>query len=247
VVTCCRSSNTCDGSSDASTCANSDSLEEDPQFRVETITLGRLPQFATEDTLQVLQVARDAWANGNGVWTQMTLQDRCRALRQFLQELGKRREEMVTTLMFEIGKNRPDAEAEFDRTIDFAKQVITIAESSPEFGGGQWQTLGSTTALVRRAAIGVFLSLAPYNYPLNECYAAIIPCLLLGNVVILKLPTIGGLVHLWTMDAFRKTLPAGAINFIAGPGRTTMPPLMATGKIDGLAFIGGTLSMYYNE
>lgn len=84
------------------------------------------------------------------------------------------------------------------------------------------------------------LCLGPYNYPLNETYATLIPALLMGNVCILKIPTVGGLVHLLAMDAFDKALPAGTIHFIAGSGRATMPPLMKTGVIDGLAFIGGS-------
>lgn len=50
----------------------------------------------------------------------------------------------------------------------------------------------------------------------------------------------GGLVHSLTMEAFRKALPAGAMNFVSGRGRDTMPVLMETGKIDALAFIGGS-------
>lgn len=42
------------------------------------------------------------------------------------------------------------------------------------------------------------------------------------------------------VDAFSKTLPPGTVNFISGGGRATMPPLMQTGDIDGLAFIGGS-------
>ena len=41
------------------------------------------------------------------------------------------------------------------------------------------------------------------------------------------------------MEAFSRALPPGAMNFVSGSGRTTMPPIMATGDIDGLAFIGG--------
>jgi glyceraldehyde-3-phosphate dehydrogenase (NADP+) len=82
--------------------------------------------------------------------------------------------------------------------------------------------------------------MGPYNYPLNETYATLIPALLMGNVVILKLPTVGGLVHILTIDAFRKALPSGTINFISGRGRITMPPLMESGKIDSLAFIGSS-------
>ena len=42
------------------------------------------------------------------------------------------------------------------------------------------------------------------------------------------------------MEAFSKALPKGTIHFVSGSGRTTMPPLMASGSIDGLAFIGGS-------
>ena len=43
-----------------------------------------------------------------------------------------------------------------------------------------------------------------------------------------------------TMEAFSKALPPGVINFVSGSGRKTMPPIMRTGDIDILAFIGGS-------
>ena len=42
------------------------------------------------------------------------------------------------------------------------------------------------------------------------------------------------------MEAFQKALPTGAMNFVSGRGRDTMPVLMETGKVDALAFIGGS-------
>jgi glyceraldehyde-3-phosphate dehydrogenase (NADP+) len=42
------------------------------------------------------------------------------------------------------------------------------------------------------------------------------------------------------VDAFAKALPPGTIHFISGSGRATMPPLMKTGAIDALGFIGGS-------
>jgi acyl-CoA reductase-like NAD-dependent aldehyde dehydrogenase len=41
------------------------------------------------------------------------------------------------------------------------------------------------------------------------------------------------------VEAF-KALPKGTIHFISGGGRATMPPIMASGAVDGLAFIGGS-------
>lgn len=92
---------------------------------------------------------------------------------------------------------------------------------------------------MRRGPLGVMLGLAPFNYPLNEMYAMLIPALLMGNTAVLKLPSIGGLVHCLTASAFAKALPPGVINFVAGSGRATMAPIMQSGLVDALGFIGG--------
>jgi acyl-CoA reductase-like NAD-dependent aldehyde dehydrogenase len=160
--------------------------------------IGKMPQMTTEQTLQVLYAAKQAWNGGSGTWPQMPLSERVAAVDKFLVELKKQREHIVTVLMWEIGKNYKDAASEFDRTVQFAEEVMDIVKTDQEFLSASWQSIGSTRAFVRRAAIGILLCLGPYNYPLNETYATLIPALLMGNIVLLKIPTIGGLSHLLT-------------------------------------------------
>jgi len=147
--------------------------------------------------------------------------------------------------MYEIGKNYKDAASEFDRTIAFIEETIRTIQTNPIFSSPDFKTIPSTTTnvMIRRNAFGIILALGPYNYPLNETYATIIPALLMGNVVILKVPQTGGLAHLLTYEAFsRSAIPANTIHFISGGGRVTLPKLMESGDIDGLAFIGGTVA-----
>mmetsp|Transcript_27100 Transcript_27100/g.27478 ORF Transcript_27100/g.27478 Transcript_27100/m.27478 type:complete len:109 (-) Transcript_27100:1241-1567(-) len=106
---------------------------------------------------------------------------------------------MVQILMWEIGKNSSNVESEFDRTVSFVKETIEEIRSQ---GFSGWSNVLNTKAFIRRAAIGIIMCLGPYNYPLNESYAALIPALLMQNIIILKVPTVGGLVHILTMDAF---------------------------------------------
>lgn len=101
------------------------------------------------------------------------------------------------------------------------------------------KTVSGVTARVRRAAIGVMLALGPFNYPFNETYTTLIPALLMGNVVVMKIPGVGGLAHVLTMDAYAEALPPGVVNFVSGSGRVTMSPIMANG-VDVFAFIGGS-------
>ena len=196
------------------------------------VEIGAIPQFSTDEAFEALESAKAAWNGGTGTWPQMSLKERIQCIENLIIELKKVREEIIHVLMWEIGKNFVDASAEFDRTIDFIQQVIDVIRSpSNDDFNGVWKEVSGTRAFVRRAAIGIIMCLGPFNYPLNETYATLIPALLMGNIVLLKIPTVGGLVHILTMDAFAKALPPGAINFVSGGGRATMPPLMATGDI----------------
>lgn len=201
--------------------------------------IGSMPQMSTEQSIQVLEDAKSGWNKGKGEWPQMTLSERISAIEKFIVELKKSRDEIIKVLMYEIGKNFSDAESEFDRTIIFIQETIKTIQTLPDFDS-EFKTVASTKVMIRRNAFGIVLALGPYNYPLNKTYATIIPALLMGNVVILKIPQVGGLAHLLTFEAFSKSLPKNAINFISGGGRKTLPPLMESGDIDGLAFIGGT-------
>lgn len=191
VYGCCSKSETCTAGDD------DDDDDDDVNFQMEQRVIGSMAQMTKEQSLQVLNEAKQAWNNGSGTWPQMSLKERIQKIETFITELTKSREEIVTTLMWEIGKNRKDAEAEFDRTVQFVKESIAAIQN-PNNGDfdSEFQEIGSTRAFVRRAAFGIIMCLGPYNYPLNETYATLIPALLMGNIVVMKIPTIGGLAHL---------------------------------------------------
>lgn len=214
------------------------------------VVIGQLPLFDAVHARTVVAAARQAWHDG--VWTnQFTLVQRIATVRRFLNEAfiapNQRddddslslRDELAHILQWEIGKNVADAYNEVDRTAAFVENALQLAERASDLTGA-WSTVGSNRFFIKRAAIGVVLALAPFNYPLNECYATVLPALIMGNIVVLKIPTTGGLVHLKTFAALAKHLPPGTIHFVAGSGRATMPAIMATGHVDALAFIGGS-------
>lgn len=204
--------------------------------------IGSLPDMAEADAIESVNAAAAAWDKGQGEWPQMSLAKRIAAIEALFTELAKSRDAMIEALMWEIAKNAKDAAAEFDRTVTFVQAVIAELKKDPTVGQGfaQWEEVSGVGVKVRRGPIGVMLGLAPFNYPLNEMYAMLIPALLMGNVAVLKLPAIGGLVHVLTADAIAAVLPAGVVNFVSGSGRKTMGPIMKSGLVDCLGFIGGT-------
>ena len=152
-------------------CAESiseDGNESSPTFISPVI--GKLPQMSKEQTLAVLKDAEAAWDGGSGAWPQMSFRERLDAIERLIEDLEtNQREKMVQVLMWEIGKNRKDAESEFDRTMAFGRQVMQViqgfnindeAEVNTDYDdefGGSWKSIGSTMAFVRRAAVGIVL------------------------------------------------------------------------------------------
>ena len=60
----------------------------------------------------------------------------------------------------------------------------------------------------------------------------------MGNTIVAKLPRFGQLLHLPIYSAFAESFPPGVVNFVSGDGRYISAPLMASGDVDVLAFIG---------
>jgi len=207
----------------------------------ERIVIGSLPRMTAADATEAVEAAAKAWDKGQGVWPQMSLAGRIAAIEALVVELQKVRDEIVNTLMWEIAKTAGDAAKEFDRTMDFVAAVIKALRADPTVGVGfkDWTEVSGVSVRVRRGPIGVMLGLAPFNYPLNEMYAMLIPALLMGNTAVLKLPAIGGLAHVLTAEVLSRVLPPGVINFVSGSGRATMGPIMQSGQVDVLGFIGG--------
>lgn len=206
--------------------------------------IGRLAAFTEEHAVKAVESAAAAWDAGQGEWPQKSLASRIEAVKNYLRLLQPAREAIVSALMWEICKNTADAASEFDRTMKFAEQVIDALEKSDAVEQfGSWTTVGGVCGRVRRGPVGVTMMLAPFNYPLNEMYAMMIPALLMGNVIVLKLPAVGGLAHILTADALAAALPPGVVNFVMGSGRKTMGPIMKTGSVDCLGFIGGAKAM----
>ncbi len=77
-----------------------------------------------------------------------------------------------------------------------------------------------------------------FNYPLNETFTTLIPALIMGNTVVFKPPKLGVLLYRPLLEALRDSFPKGVINTVYGEGQKVVGPLMKSGKIDVLAFIG---------
>jgi glyceraldehyde-3-phosphate dehydrogenase (NADP+) len=201
--------------------------------------IGYFPLLTEVESLQALDAAVKAYSNGRGVWPTMSIADRIGHIQEFTYRMSEKRTEIVNLLMWEIGKSYVDSAKEFDRTIDYIRDTIDALKDLDR-ASSNFVIEQGIIGQVRRSPLGVALCMGPSNYPLNETFTTFIPALIMGNTVVFKPPRPGVILYYPLLEAFRDSFPAGVINTIYGEGRVVTPPLMPTGKVDILAFIGSS-------
>lgn len=199
--------------------------------------IGSTPLLTEKESLEALDAAVQAYNSGTGIWPTMSVTDRISHIEMFLAEMKKQRTEVVKLLMWEIAKNLPDSEKEFDRTCVYIEDTIRELKKL-DHNNSRFDVEEGIIAQVRRVPLGVSLCMGPYNYPLNETFSTLIPALIMGNTVVFKPAKYGVLLMKPLLKVFRDCFPKGVINIIYGRGRETVGALMETGKIDVFAFIG---------
>jgi glyceraldehyde-3-phosphate dehydrogenase (NADP+) len=200
-------------------------------------TIGSTPLLDAAEAMKALDAAVNAHDLGKGAWPMMSVTDRIGHVEKFLASMRTKRSEVVTLLMWEIGKSLKDAEKEFDRTCDYIVDTIKALKELDRSSAKLIEEQGFM-AQIRRVPLGVALCMGPFNYPLNETFTTLIPALIMGNTVIFKPAKYGVLLIRPLLESFRDSFPKGVINIIYGRGRETVGALMETGKLDVFAFIG---------
>jgi len=201
------------------------------------VELGRYPLMTANESQQALESACAAYGKGCGGWPTMSVAERIRAVEAFIPRMQAVRDDVVALLMWEIGKTRPDAQKEFDRTVDYIRDTVEALKDLDRISS-RFVLQPGFLAQVRRSPLGVVLCMGPFNYPLNETFTTLIPALIMGNTVIFKPPKYGVLLHAPLLEAFAQSFPPGVVNTVYGDGATVVGPLVESGRIDVLAFIG---------
>ncbi|MEO1010786.1 MAG: NADP-dependent glyceraldehyde-3-phosphate dehydrogenase [Bacteroidota bacterium] len=203
--------------------------------------LGSIPDMAETEAMEALGAALAAYDKGQGVWPTMHVRDRIACMEKFVAQMKSKRDEIVKLLMWEIGKSLPDSRKEFDRTVEYIYDTIEDYKQLDR-DGAKFKKQDGVYAHIKRGPLGVVLCLGPYNYPLNETFALLIPAIIMGNTTIFKPAKHGVLLIAPLLEAFQSSFPKGVVNVLFGRGRAVAGPIMKTGKIDVLALIGNSKS-----
>lgn len=202
-------------------------------------TVGYFPLLSQQESLAALDAAVNAYNGGRGEWPTLSVGQRIEHVQDFAYRMREKRNEVIKLLMWEIGKSYKDSQKEFDRTVSYIEDTIDALKDLDR-ASSRFEIVEGVIGQIRRAPLGVVLCMGPSNYPLNETFTLLIPALIMGNTVVIKLPRPGVLPCMPLLEAFQIAFPAGVVNTVFGSGRVVTPPLMASGEVSCFAFIGSS-------
>jgi betaine-aldehyde dehydrogenase len=141
----------------------------------------KISQASTSDLNDAVAAAKSAFPE----WSRMTPAARSDALLALARELQARAPELAELETAQTGKSiRMSTQFDVPGSIDNVNFFAGAARTLQGLPAGQY--LDGTTSLVKREAIGVVGSIAPWNYPLQMAAWKILPAIAAGNTIVLK-------------------------------------------------------------
>lgn len=194
-------------------------------------TVGAVPAGTALDVDTAVRAARAALPG----WAGTAPADRAARLSALRDALAARRDEIVETVVTELG-----APIGFAQTVH-ADLPITVAGSFAELAAAYAfeERIGNSTVL--HEPVGVVGAITPWNYPLHQIVAKVAPALAAGCTVVVKpaenTPLVAQLFAEAVTDA---GLPAGVFNLVTGFGPSAGQALAEHPGVDLVSFTGST-------
>ena len=105
-------------------------------------------------------------------------------------------------------------------------------------GSAAGEYLPGFTSMIRRDAVGVVASIAPWNYPLMMAAWKLSPALAGGNSVVIKPSEQTPLSTLRLATILAELFPAGVVNVVCGRGATVGAPLISHPGVSMISLTG---------
>ncbi|MFE6976857.1 gamma-aminobutyraldehyde dehydrogenase [Streptomyces sp. NPDC057682] len=173
-------------------------------------------------------------------WSSATPAERSEAMHRFAEVLAARAEEFAYAESLQCGKpvklsTEFDVPGTVDNTAFFAGAARHLeGKSAAEYDGDH-------TSYVRREAIGVIGSVAPWNYPLQMAAWKVLPAVAAGNTIVLKPAEITPLTSLMFAQAATEAgIPDGVVNIVTGTGKEAGEHLVGHPDVVMTSFTGST-------
>jgi len=205
--------------------------------------LGRFQRGSRTHVEQAIDAAWKAFES----WKRASVETRSGLLLKTAALLRERKHEFSATMVYEVGKTWPEADADTAEAIDFLE---FYAREAVRYGGEQPITKvpGEENEIVY-IPLGVGAVIPPWNFPLAIMCGMTTAAIVSGNCVVLK-PSSDSPWIAYRLFALLEEagMPAGVGNFVSGGGGEVGEPLITHPRIRFISFTGSKeVGLHINE
>jgi 1-pyrroline-5-carboxylate dehydrogenase len=170
-------------------------------------------------------------------WKRTTVEQRASLVHNVAAILRERKFEFAAWMVFEVGKNWAEADADIAETIDFAelyaREALRLSEAKTVV-----QMPGEADRLMY-VPLGVAAVIPPWNFPCAIMAGMTMAAIVTGNTVVLKPSHDSPAIAAKFFEVLQEAgLPDGVVNFCPGSGSTFGAGLVEHPKMRFIAFTG---------
>jgi len=170
-------------------------------------------------------------------WSQTPPAERSAMLLALADEIEKASDELGGLESADCGKPLGSAIAdEMPLSVDVFRFMAGAARCMTGVAAGEY--VADHTSMIRRDPVGVYASIAPWNYPLMMASWKLAPALAAGCPVILKPSEITPLSTLRLAEIMNGIFPKGVVNVIHGAGASVGNQLINHRRVEGISVTG---------
>ncbi|MFI6097611.1 aldehyde dehydrogenase family protein [Lentzea sp. NPDC051213] len=168
-------------------------------------------------------------------WSQTSVEERAKVVRAIIDGLRERADEIAATMTREMG-----TPITFSRKVQVANPIAIAEGIAGVLERGYFEPEEIGHSLVLREPIGVVAAITPWNFPLQQMVAKVVPALAAGNTVVLKPSELApGTADLLT-EIITATVPEGVFQLVHGTGPVVGEALAVHPDVDMVSFTGST-------
>jgi aldehyde dehydrogenase (NAD+) len=169
-------------------------------------------------------------------WSATSVDERAKVVRRIAEGITARADEFAATMTAEMGTPLLFAtKVQVPNPVGIANGVADVLE------GGYFDGEEIGNSLVLREPIGVVAAITPWNFPLQQMVAKVVPALAAGNTVVLKPSELAPLTANLLAEVIESVgVPAGVFGLVHGTGPVVGEALAVHPDVDMVSFTGST-------